>query len=280
MKRIIQIVLLLLLISGTVYGQEKSDCPMDIHIYKRDLNQYIKLTITSPDGKDVWSIDSKCNIELHPVDNDSFVEVKNWYSISGSYKLTLEETDQTSGISSKESLEFNMNGNELNTRARFRYSNLNKNSRLFLRTFYIYKFYNSSDSIGIKEIWTPTSKGDPQYTLNNNSTVNVFGILPGGNFWGYVDKYNSGMWTRYDRAKYCVTFTISEPVLPGDSLVVEEGYFIGTPKEFTPGRYKYYTYYSHGKIDDIFADFTNMQKEETLKGVYNIYLLEKEFTIE
>ena len=253
---------------------------MNISIWDKSPKQNIILTITSPEGKKVWNADSKTNKVLDS--NNKFIDItaNNWYSIPGSYKLTLDETDQNTGISSMASLEFDMYGNELNTRARFHFTNIKKNSRLFLRTFYIYKYYNSSDSIGLKESWTPTSKGDPQYTLINNSAVNIVGIKPGGNFWGYVDKYNSGIWTEYDRANYCGTFTISEPVLPGDSLVVEEGYFIGTPNEFTPGRYKYYTYYSHGEIDDIFADFTNIQKEETLKGVFNIYILEKEFSIE
>lgn len=274
MKRIIQIMLLLLLISGTMLGQEKNNCPMDILVFGKSPKQYMIFSITSPEEKEVWNADSNTNKVLNSKKTSIEIYANNWYSIPGQYCINVESWDKQGNNIIISKYDLVLNGKEINIRTTIDLTPSDENSELSIAFFYIEKRYYSTDSVILIERWKPTPNGEPTYILINNSTRNIKGTAFENNFFGDFMKFEDGKWNKYFRGITCGLVSEGESVSPGDSTYIGERYIRGKPNLFTPGRYKYYVCYTHSSYD--FPLFRRRAKNNDV----DIYLLEKEFTIE
>ena len=277
MKHII-ILLLCLVFIGSSFSQEKANsiC-MSIDINYRSPNHYFKLTISSPNEKPVWNFDSKENSIIDSNYTFTLISANNWYTVPGKYLLTIEMTDKISLINTNSVLEYNMNGNEYNAELSILFNSFNRSVNQYVSNFHLLRYYISYDSVTINERWLPSSKGSPLYTVINNSKSNITGTELFNNFFGVIEKFESGVWKLYERGRFCGTSVSDGYIVSGDSVFTDEGAFIGGSKPFTNGRYKYCVYYSYSKVDKLWR--INPPNKEIPIEIYDIYLLEKEFTI-
>ncbi|MDD5362381.1 MAG: hypothetical protein PHN88_09630 [Ignavibacteria bacterium] len=265
--------IILLLFCSTLLSQDNSEIGMKISISNLPSNRIISLNLASPDNKYVWEYKSAgaCS--------NFDITAKNWFSKPGIYKLSVLVEYKDTVRSKKEELEFDMSGKENGVNADICFTNRIQidNGADFLYGIYLTKTNPWSDSVTIKEKWTPKSDGKPEYMVTNNSKRIVFGTNFLGELSGWVEKLDAGRWAVCERGKRICGMTAEKfSLYPGRSALLFEENFDRDIKPFTVGKYKYRAYYS---FDEIVMGY-KLSKEETVeKKVWNIYLLEKEFEI-
>ncbi len=125
-------------------------------------------------------------------------------------------------------------------------------------------YYISLDSVTLEEKWTPKSKGSAEYIIRNNSQKIIYGDYFVDNFSGWVEKLESGTWSRYwHGGGVCGYYKLDVPIEPGVSTIAGESAFPSDLDPFTKGKYRFVVTY-----------FT---KEDTSGRKY--FLLTKEFEI-
>jgi len=297
--------------SNLISQNKKSNIIMDVEIDKLYPYQFITINIISPNNLNVWEYksvsDSICEakkkiypsaadsisraIKIHDLWSiDSYKErnknkengktikiaANNWFEKEGIYKLSVHIQYVDTLLAKDEVLEFEMDGQEKNVEATFIITNYKDKINAHLSDIYIRKFYKASDSVSLEAKWIPDSNGMPEYIIINNSNRTINGTVLGGDFWGWVEKFNNGKWEYYNRGGFCGTGVPFVSIPPGKTDLSYEGYFIGDVKQFTKGKYKYCVYYSTDKVSMGYAILDN---EEVDKKIWNYFLLEKEFEI-
>lgn len=91
----------------------------------------------------------------------------------------------------------------------------------------------------LRRAWGLRSDESPQYEIENRGKLKWFGMSWLANFFGKVESFVGGDWKPYERGGMCGTVGYGPSLIAGSKVESIEGYFIGNPKPFAPGRYRY-----------------------------------------
>jgi hypothetical protein len=248
----------------------ESKCNFIFDIETLSKNQILEMCILSYSKEKVWEFYSE---DKH---GNFSITANNWAKIPGEYILTINVKDKESSNVVSKSIDFSITGWEYKIKAYIRFCfSINRYGNT-ISDINIVRYYNSIDSVTIRNNWIPKSDGIPDYVIYNKMQRKIFGTGMWGNFFGWVEKLDSVKWRGYERGGFCGTSGAGEPIFPGDSICSYEGDFIGNPKPFIIGKYKYCVLYSFEK--DNWRQTINSD-ESPDKKIYDLYLLEKEFEI-
>lgn len=243
---------------------------MTFNIHKFESNKSLDIKIMSPDKKTVWSYSAI------GTEKETVIEAVNWFKTSGVFKIIVNVDYNDTVRTTRDSIEFKMYGNEYKVSCSIWFTDPKDKKSRYLSDVYIKKYYNSTDSVTLKEKWTPSPNGDPVYAIINNSNHTIYGTMFVGFLWGWVEKYDSSGWKFYKRGGLSGTGAWRDSICPGKSGTSYEGSLIGNDVPFTKGRYKYNVYYTNSTVS---MGFTILDNEAVDKNVSNYYLLEREFEI-
>ena len=226
MKKI-NLIILLLYCSGLLAQQTKPDINMNIKVSELKSYQTLELNILYNDQK-LWEYNSKDEFGILNI------QAKNWFTKEGSYDLIVYLEYKDTNRSAYEDVEFYMNGNEYELKTDIEITSRKDTKPNYLSDIYLKKYYHSSDSVTINEKWTIKPDEKPHYIIHNNSQRIIHGVND-GYFFGWIEKIDSGKWSRYFHGGFCGSYQYGEPVSPRQSGISFEGFFIGQPLPFTSG---------------------------------------------
>lgn len=276
MKKIIFI--FITICTTNIFSQNiKNSIPLEFSIQFNKSHQIIVLNIFSPDKEKVWEYSDKdSNLNKRGLHKD--VPSNNWYSKPGEYKLIINLIDKITNDELIYDYEYDVCGKENKILTDIWFHSGKNDSEYYVSNIYIKRYYNSYDSnITLYEKWTPQSDGMPAYTIQNNSQSIIYGAGMWENFFGWVEKLDSGKWNYYKRGGFCGTVGGGYPIYPRGSVISHEGAFIGDVNPFVKGKYKFCVFYSTEKVE---TGFTILANNFTDKITRDLYLIEKEFIID
>lgn len=225
----------------------------------------------------MFSPDNQKILEYHfpNTKGDTTLTATNWFVKPGTYKLSVGLSNYDTLFTKKDMLKFNIGGNEFKINVSIDFKDSVGTKWFFKpKISSVYRYYLSSDSITLEENWTPKSDGFPRYIVHNNSRRALEGnteeYYPGWN-----EIFDNDHWIYYERGRNIeIGFPSRTPILPGNSILSEEGINRIKTIPFRKGRYKYCTQYL------FYEPEINAAKDNSkVVTVKNIYLLEKEFEI-
>ena len=281
--RAILFVTIIILLHNTSFSENHySNGGKDLKIYikKRGIEigriMNFNISIISPKNDVSWYYSEKNSGILDSSGHS--ITAFNCFPTSGNYKLIFEYSFGEDIITDEKSeIEFYLTGEELEIKSRIYIDYSYNASSLMISNFYIDRYYNSSDSVKLIQNWNPSSNGEPEYKIVNKTNRYVLGSGWRNSLWGNIRYYTNGEWRNYSRGGFCGTSMGDKPIPPGDSSISNEGDFIGTPKPFENNRYIYEVYYSFTEAELSSLKWNN--PDETLKKVFDYYLLRSEFEI-
>lgn len=116
---------------------------------------------------------------------------------------------------------------------------------LRLAELHVMRLLPSIPGVSLEQAWTPSASSHPAYRLVNESPRELYGVGWFGNYFGHVEQRVGSSWTRLpQRGGFCGTTDFGKPLVPGHTAASVEGYFIGNPRAFAPGDYRYVLTYS------------------------------------
>lgn len=108
-----------------------------------------------------------------------------------------------------------------------------------LYEFTLQRILRAPADLVLRRDWKPSANADPRYVLENRGKLTWFDLQGTANFFGWVESFAEGTWKFYKRGGTCGTVSPGQPLAAGGKEESFEGFFIDTPKPFTPGRYRY-----------------------------------------
>lgn len=168
---------------------------------------------------------------------------RDWLSGPGTY--TLAAVLQTGAARVDVATQvFEVDGSEVGIDVHLAFMSDTIEVPLRLAELHVMRLLPSISGVTLEQAWTPSATSQPAYRLVNESTRKLYGVGGFGNYFGYVEQRLGTSWTRLQRGGFCGTVGFSEPLAPGQASASIEGYFIGNPRVFSPGDYRYVLTYS------------------------------------
>lgn len=267
-----KLLLVILLFSASCVCSQNVKRDMELHfdVDTFDMYKSLSLTILSPENKQVWYREI-----AGTTSEDEEIKAINWYSVPGKYKINVDLKCKDTLRRVKDSLEFNISGEENKIFCSVDIGYLEDNKTIHLSCKYMEKYFAASDSILLEEKWIPKKDGIPNYKIHNNSSRIIYGLL-GMQFEGSIEKFYDGLWRLYYRGYIDGTNAGHNVLNPGKSRASVEGSFVSKPEPFTKGRYRYIVYFTY---DHYSLGVTTQSNVIFYKEVRDLYILEKEFEI-
>lgn len=116
---------------------------------------------------------------------------------------------------------------------------LGKGIPMSLATFTLERTLPAPTELVLKRAWTPLAAGMLKYKIENHGKLDWFGTGNLVNFFGRVEIFQNGRWTPYLRGGMCGTDDGGSALTPGTETESIEGSYMGSPRPFEPGRYRY-----------------------------------------
>lgn len=143
----------------------------------------------------------------------------------------------------------------------------------------IERVYPGSHGVLLRPLWSPSPGGSPRFRLTNGAPLPLHGASWRDNFFGWIEKHEVDGWRTYHRGGLCGTVAAGKVLESQQSLDSIEGFFIGTPKRFEPGEYRYVLRYALGPIPGGISE-AERKGGQGVRSVVNVFELHSEFVIE
>ena len=168
---------------------------------------------------------------------------RKWFSGPGTYTLAtvLQQGATRTDVATQA---FQVDGSELGIDVHLTFMSDKVEVPLRLAELHVMRLLPSITGVSLEQAWRPSASAQPAYWLVNHSTRKLYGVGWFGNYFGYIEQRLGAGWIRPQRGGFCGTVDFGEPLTPGQTSASIEGHFIGRPRAFAPGDYRYVLTYS------------------------------------